>query len=341
MAATWFGRAGSVEESAVKRHGVAFRAVAAAPLIGVGPTALVRSLRCLLGGTLAVWRHMGLERPDVVLVTGGYVTVPVALAARLRSVPLVVYLPDARPGTAVRLIARVADRIATTTEAALSWLPAAKTVVTGYPVRSVVRQAERSASRARLGLSASDPVVLVFGGSQGARRLNHAVVQASESLLARTDLVHVTGSLDHESVLAARGRVPDAAARRWHVFEYLHGVDMAAALAAADLAVSRAGAATLGEYPAVGLPAVLVPLPIAGGHQAENARILVRAGAAVMVDDAALDGDRLTCEVLALLDDPTRRRAMAEAVMGLDHPDAAAAIWREVAALAQPSEART
>lgn len=315
--------------------GIPFRAVPAGPLVGVRPVAMLRHLARLVNGTWVAWRWLRRERPDAVLVTGGYVSVPMAVAARWGGVPLAVFLPDVRPGWAVRLIARLADRVATSTEAARAFLPRQRTVVTGYPVRPAVRAARRADARAGLGLAPEDVVVLVFGGSQGARRLNRAVAAAAERLLAGVVLLQIAGPRDLAAARAARDRLPATLARRLRVFEYLDGADMAAALAAADLVVCRAGAATLGELPARGLPAILVPLPIAGGHQRDNAQVLVDAGAAVLVEDAHLDGDHLTNLVTELLADPARLARMGRAARGLDRPDAAAAVWRVVAELAR------
>jgi UDP-N-acetylglucosamine--N-acetylmuramyl-(pentapeptide) pyrophosphoryl-undecaprenol N-acetylglucosamine transferase len=331
---TWLGTPDSLESRIVRGHGLTFRAITAGPLVGTGPLAFVRNALKLGAGAVQAWRAMGTARPDVAFVTGGYVSVPVAIAARLRRVPLAVYLPDVRPGQAVRLIARLADRVMVTAEAARASLPARKVVVTGYPVRPAVRAADRDASRAQLGLNPSGPVVLVFGGSQGARRINRAIMSGAERLLANSEVIHVAGARDIDNVRTAHAALaPDLAARH-HLFEYLDTGDMAAALAAADLVVSRAGAATLGEFPARGLPAILVPLPIARGHQDDNARVLAEHGAAVWLADAALEEGRLADVILDLLADPGRRAAMAMAARRLDHPAAATAIWHELVALA-------
>lgn len=316
----------------VNERQLAFRAIPAAPVVGARGLALGRNLVQLAQGTLAAWRLAATDRPAAVLVTGGYVSVPVALAARLRHIPLVVFLPDVRPGRAVALIARLADRIAVSSEAAARFFPAERTVVTGYPVREAVRHAERGAARRRLGIAGEAPVLLVFGGSQGARRLNQAVATGAARLLESTTLVHVSGPREHDAALAARAALPEKLQARYRLFPYLHDADMAAALAAADLVLCRAGAATLGELPARGLPSILVPLPIAGGHQSDNAHVLVDAGAAILVDDAALNGDRLVAEVAALLGDPATLAAMGAAAKSLDRPDAARAIWRVLAA---------
>jgi UDP-N-acetylglucosamine--N-acetylmuramyl-(pentapeptide) pyrophosphoryl-undecaprenol N-acetylglucosamine transferase len=330
VSAVWLGRAGSLEERLVSARGLVFRPLAAAPLVGVGPLGALRNLVTLARGTAQAWHAAAVDRPSAALVTGGYVSVPVALAAWLRRIPLLVYLPDVRPGRAVATIAKIADCVAVTVPEACGELPAGKCVVTGYPVRPALRAVDRAAGRAALGLAADRPVLLVFGGSQGARRLNEAVVAAAPELLGRCQVVHLTGPKDLAAVRAARGELPGELARHWHAHEYLHDAEMAAALAGSDLAVCRAGAATLGELPAVGLPAVLVPLPISGGHQAPNARVLEAAGAAEVVPDAELDGPRLLAVVGSLLGSPGRLAAMAEAMARLDRPGAAEAIWAEL-----------
>lgn len=333
-AVTWYGRAGGMEEALAARAGIAFRAVRTGAIVGRGPLGMAAGLVAIARGVRAAARDLRRERPDAVLVTGGYVSVPLAVAARLTGTPLCVYLPDIAPGRAVRLIARLADTVCVTAAAACAHLPRGRCVVTGYPVREAVRRADRADARARLGIAPDAMVVLVFGGSQGARRLNDAVAAAAAALLGRAVVVHAAGSRTHAAAAAARDALPPDLAARWHLSPFLDDTAMADALAAADLVVCRAGAAVLGELPARGLPAVLVPLPIAGGHQWDNARVLVDAGAAVAVDDAALDGARLAKVVGGLLDDPARRATMAAAARRLDHPDAAAAIGRAVVALA-------
>lgn len=331
---TWLGTATGMEAAIVADRGLRYRTVSTGPIVGASPARLALGLVRIARGTARAWRLLGRERPDAVFVTGGYVSVPVALAARLRRVPLVVYLPDVLPGRAVAAIARIADRIAVTSPDSLPHLPQGRAVATGYPVRPAVRTADRRVERERLGLGKDTTLLLVFGGSRGARRLNEAVVLAAETLLERSAILHVTGSLDHERVAAARATLPPTAAARYGVREFLDDSEMAAALAAADLAVSRAGAAVMGEYPATGLPSILVPLPIAGGHQRANAEVLMRAGAAMIVPDAELTADRLAAVVSALLDAPERLGDMSRAARGLDRPDAALGIWQVVRAAA-------
>jgi UDP-N-acetylglucosamine--N-acetylmuramyl-(pentapeptide) pyrophosphoryl-undecaprenol N-acetylglucosamine transferase len=331
---TWIGTAGSVEERLVTARGLDFRSVSAGSLVDASPARFARNSLALARGSWQAFGALGRDRPDVALVTGGYTSVPVAVAAWLRRLPLAVYLPDVVPGLAVRLIARLADRVLVTSEAARAHLPAAKVVATGYPVRAELRRAERVASRRRLGLPPDGLVLLVFGGSQGARHINQALLRLAPEVLPLAEVVHVSGRTDADAVAAAHAALPAELAARHHLYSYLDTDDMAAALAAADLVVCRAGAATLGELPARGLPAILVPLAISRRHQDANAAVLAEAGAAVWVADEELDTDRFREVLLELLADPARRQAMGEAARRLDRPEAARAIWRELERLA-------
>jgi len=333
-AVRWLGRAGGIEEALVAARGIPFEPVATGPIVGAGAFGVLASAWRMAVGTTTAWRAMRAHRPDVVLVTGGFVSVPAALAARLAHVPLAVFLPDVRPGRAVATIARLADRILVTHADALDHLPRGRATVTGYPVRPAVRSAQREDARARLGLAPDEPLLLVFGGSQGARRLNEAIAEAAPRLVARCRVLHASGPRGIQEARARHATLPAAARARYRIEPFLDEAAMADALAAADLAVCRAGASTLGELPARALPAILVPLPIAGGHQWPNARVLEQAGAAIAVPDEALDGERLATEALALLDAPERLAAMRRASAALDAPRAADDIGAALAMLA-------
>ncbi len=264
------------------------------------------------------------RRPAVVIGMGGYASVACGSAAAVLRIPLVIAEQNAVPGLANRLLSRFARISATAFQATdlrrARW--------TGNPVRSEVlavdRAAGRHAARVALGVPAGRRMVAVFGGSLGARRINDSVTAALGVWGDRGDLHvrHIAGRRDYPD-LAAADTTADESAYRLVAYED----DMATVYAAADLVVSRAGATTVAELAAVGAPAVLVPLPGApGDHQTANARRLADAGAAVIVDDAALDGERLAAEVDALLEDPDRLLAMSRAGAALARPDAARAI---------------
>ncbi len=269
-------------------------------------------------------RLVAAYRPDVLFVTGGYVCVPVTLAARLAHVPVLIYLPDMQPGLAIKFLAHFADQVAVTVPSAMDYFRPDQAVVTGYPVRGQLFERDAVEARTRLGLdikSDSPPVLLVFGGSQGAHSINQAVYENIETLLEEAQVIHISGQRDAEWTQARRASLSERLRGRYHLYAYLHE-EMVDALLAADLVVSRAGASTLGEFPAAALPAVLVPYPHAGAHQWDNAHYLVEAGAAVAIADADL-GTALVPTVLDLLADDDRRAAMRQAAQILARPDAA------------------
>lgn len=267
----------------------------------------------------------------MLFVTGGYASVPVALAAWMLRTPILVYLPDIEPGLAVRLIARLATRVAVTTADSQAYFPAGKSVVTGYPLRPEFAAVTQPAARKALGLETTEKVLLVFGGSHGARSINRAVVENLPVLLEEAQVVHLCGELDWPWVEEREDSLPSDLRARYRPFSYLH--EMGQALAAADLAVCRAGASTLGELPAFGLAAILVPYPHAWRYQRVNAEWLVSRGAAVMLEDERL-GAALVPTVRDLLRDPRRLAEMGTRSRALALPDAADHLARQLRELA-------
>lgn len=327
----YIGVRGRIDETIVPREGIAFRAISAGALRVSSPLTFAANIARLTLGALqslwVLWRF----KPDAVFATGGYASVPVGVAARALRRPLVVYLPDVTPGWAVRLLARLATNIATTSERALAHLPARKTVVAGYPVRGDFWSLDRAAARGRLGVPVDATLIVVTGASLGARAINDAVFAALPLLLPRAHVLHVTGAGDEQRAFAARDALPPELRERYIVRAYTD--DMPAAIVGADLVVTRAGASTLGELPAAGTPAILVPGEYEGWSQAPNAEFLQSEGAAVMLRNADLA--QLGTTVMSLLDDPARLASMRDAARRLARPDAARDIARlliEVAA---------
>ena len=328
--ARFFGPDTRGERHLVRGHDIPFETVPAAPLRGRSPIALARGLVRTALGVAAALRGLRQFRPNVMLSTGGYGSFPPSVAARILRLPLVVFLPDVEPGLAVKAESRLATLIAAATEAALPRLPAEKTVVSGYPVRDAFRTPRESA-RTALGWGADERVLLIAGATQGAQAINGAVWEALEQLCERARVVHITGPAASGEAEAERTALPEPLRGRYEPAPFRE--DLPALMVAADLAVMRAGASTLGELPAARLPAILVPGTFAGGHQRENARWLAERGAAVVLEEA--DIATLETHILNLLDDEERRGAMAEAAGSAGHADGAerlATILREVAA---------
>ena len=313
----WVGGEGGMEEPLVKRQGIQFQAIPAAGVHGVGIAALPRNLATITRGTFAARRILSEFKPDVMFFTGGYVAVPVALAGR--SSPSLLYVPDIEPGMALKSLASMADIIAVTTTESQKFFNK-KVYETGYPVRKDLALWDRQTASQHLGISSRSPILLVFGGSKGAHSLNVAVLNNLPALLAKFDVIHISGEQDWDIVQQARTQLPADSTARYHAVPYLH--EMGAALAAADLVVSRAGASTLGEYPLFGLPAVLVPYPHAWRYQKVNADYLSRRGAAVVLANERLN-EELLPTISVLMDNPNKLKAMRAAMFQLSHPHAA------------------
>lgn len=328
----WLGSEGGMEGDLVRRAGIPFEAVPAAGVHGVGLRALPSNLMALARGTLAARAVVARFRPAAVLLTGGYVGVPAALAARRET--KVLYVPDIEPALAARWIARRAGVIAVTTEDSRAHYPKnANVIVTGYPTRPELVPAPKAEGRAHFGLAADEPVLLVLGGSLGARSINTAIRNGLGELLEASQVIHLTGATDLPSAHARQDALPPSLQDRYRPFAFLHD-DMRWAYAAADLAIGRAGASSLGELPLFGLPAILVPYPYAWRYQKVNADYLAQRGAALVVADERLSPD-LVPTALSLLSDPGRLAAMSTAARRQASPEAAGRLADLVEAVAR------
>ena len=289
------------------------------PGLGLERRFSLRAVRALGEAFIAFWRArriIATRRPRVVVGVGGYASLPCLLAARLRwrRIPVVVHEQNAAPGLANRIAVRLGARAATS----LPGTPLRRAVLTGNPIRAEVAAVERR--------PAAPPLLAVFGGSLGARRLNDAAIDLYDRWRHRTDVAvhHVTGDRDHED---CRRRL-DGARRPADRLRYTlvrYEDDMPSLYARTTLAACRAGAVTVAELAVAAVPAVLVPLPGApGDHQTRNAEAVAAAGGAVVVPDPELDAARLDGCAHALLADPDRLAKMSNAARTLARPDAAA-----------------
>ena len=313
----WVGSEGGIEESLVKRQEIPFQSIPAAGVHGVSPLMLPRNFFKLARGVLAAYGILNDFKPDVLFFTGGYVAAPMAFAGR--SVPSLLYVPDIEPGMAIKSMARFAQIIAVTTEQSQKFFNK-QVYETGYPLRPDLALWNRQTAHQHLGISGKLPVVLVSGGSKGAHSINMAVLGNLRALLEKCELIHLSGEGDWQIVQSTREQLPVELASRYHAMSYLH--EMGAALAAADLVVSRAGASSLGEFPLFALPAILVPYPHAWRYQKVNADYLTRRGAAILLPDNRLN-DELLVTLTVLLDNPNKLKAMRAAMFELSHPRAA------------------
>jgi UDP-N-acetylglucosamine--N-acetylmuramyl-(pentapeptide) pyrophosphoryl-undecaprenol N-acetylglucosamine transferase len=336
----WIGSSEGLERRAAEEASIPFVAI---------PTGKLRrylSLRNLTDagriplGVLAARRALAAFRPDVVLSTGGFVSVPAVVAAR-GIAPVLTHEQTAILGLANRINARFADVLAVShsqTELLARRLHH-RVVVTGNPIRVGLTAGDHSRGLQFLGFEASMPVVYVTGGARGASPLNQRIAALLPGILDQAQIVHQTGppsaNADASNLSQVRESLPKAVRHRYHVVEFL-GDELPDIYAIADLVVGRAGAGTIAELAYIGLPAILVPLPGArGDEQSLNAQVLGDVGAAVVIAQQDATPERLQAEILALLDDPERRARMASAARTVARPDAAARLAEELLSLAR------
>lgn len=300
----------------------------------------------LVVGTAQAMAHLKSFSPQVVLGTGGYVTGPVGLAAKVLRLPLVLQEQNAYPGITTRTLARFATVVFTGQPEAVGRLRRCPRVVySGNPIREDFLRASRRDGISHFCLAEGIVTVLLTGGSQGAKRINDAVISVFDKLLAcqKAQFVWLTGKREFARVqkeirLGNTGTIPEEGIRTGNFRILPFTQKMPLAMAAADLLVGRAGAITLAEATALGLPLILVPYPYsAENHQEKNARALEAAGAAVVIRDSELDGVRLYQTILRLLEDPSRPRSMGEASKKRGKPGAAREIARQLLEIASRS----
>lgn len=334
LTVVWAGTAGSLEQRVAGGELIPFRAIATGKLRRAGNPLLMltpanaRDMARVPAGVLQARGAVREFGPDAVLATGGYVAIPVGLAARWCGVPLVVHEQTTRLGLANRVLAGRATVMAVSSESTLPLLPPparAAAVVTGNPVRAEVLGGNAGKAAAALGwagLAPGLPVVYVTGGAQGSAQVNGAVAGILPWLLERANVICQCGAAAVTAMREAAGRLPAALVARYLVTGFI-GAELPDVLALADVVVSRSGAGTIAELTALGKPAVLIPLPTsAGDEQRHNARHLAACGAAVALD-GEVTPEALTAALGPLLADPRYRAAIAAGARAQGRPDAA------------------
>jgi UDP-N-acetylglucosamine--N-acetylmuramyl-(pentapeptide) pyrophosphoryl-undecaprenol N-acetylglucosamine transferase len=316
---TFVGTAQGIEARVLPREGLTLDVIRSAGLKGKSIASVIRGASLLPLSALDAWRVLSRRRPNVVIGLGGYSSAPVVMLGALRGIPTMVMEQNAIPGFSNRRLAALVKAAAVTYEESIPFF-GSKAFVSGNPVRSEFFEEAHDQQISPPGAAR----VLVFGGSQGAHAINMAMVEAAPRLAAaagRLAITHQTGERDLEMVRDGYRRTGLQA----RVEPFIYNMDRE--MKAADIVVARAGATTLAELAAAGRTAILVPLPTAtDDHQRKNAEAFVRHGAAVMVEQKQLSGERLADELFALANDPERRRSIAAAARRLARPGAAGAI---------------
>ena len=326
------GTADGVESELAVEADLPYSTIAARALRGRNLLSKLLSIGATATGVFDALALMLRYRPHSVFLTGGYVSAPVGVAAWLAGRPIVLLQPDIEPGWTLRALAPLASRICVTHQRSTERYRHGKTVVTGYPVRPGFADLDKPMARAYFQLNGG-PALLITGAVRGARRINDCVADHLEQWLSQTQLIHISGPNDFARLSTLRDALPPKLQSRYRLYAYM-SEEMPLAMAACDLAISRAGASVMGEYPAAGLPAVLAPIGEAGGHQRDNAELLADAGAAVMIDNEDIP-EQLLGLVTALLADRDRLQSMHDAMLALRQADAARRIAEVIVAVAK------
>jgi UDP-N-acetylglucosamine--N-acetylmuramyl-(pentapeptide) pyrophosphoryl-undecaprenol N-acetylglucosamine transferase len=326
----FIGTSRNLERKVVEREGFRLAAIGVQPVMGGGMRKALKGLSTLPRSIAQAISLLRRPRAGLVIGIGGYTSPPVLMAAWLLRIPRALVEPNACPGMANRVLSPWADRVFVAFDPTAARFPPGKTRVVGTPVRRGFFEQERAGGKTE----EAHRTLLIFGGSQGARAINRAVIEALpqfRALQPPVTIIHQTGETDHAEVQEAYKKAGVVA----QVVPFLF--DMPAALHAADLVIARAGAVTVAELTACGKPSILVPLPQAiHAHQLRNADLLANAGAAVLIHQSQLTGSMLADTVGRMLHDQDRLREMGERSRALGRLDAAERIVQECRVLLAP-----
>lgn len=312
----FIGTPNGMESKIIPEEGFKFSSI---PVAGLKRKFTLDNIRILAQATGSLFKAKSILnqfKPDIVIGTGGYVCGPILMAAALSGIPTLVQEQNVIPGVTNKILNRVVDKVALGYEEARSRFPKPeKCVYTGNPIRPDVISAQRAESRKRLGIASDAFMVLITGGSRGARTINRAMIGVHKHFKENSDicLYHVTGSLEYDKIVQELG-VTDGKSygKSSRIIKYEY--DMPSALAAADLIICRAGAVSLAELAARELPSILIPYPYAAGdHQTFNARVFVKAEAAKMIVDKYVTEKELIQDIDDLRQQPGTLEWMSEA----------------------------
>ena len=328
----YVGTAGSMEEELSEKAGLRFKPIRVKGMPRkLDKRSLIAAWNLLLG-VLDSKKVINEERPDMVIGTGGYVSGPISFVAGLSKIPLLIHEQNAFPGITNKLLSRLADKVLLTyPESAKYFRYPERTVVTGNPIRKDITGVDKIEAKKTLGIEASKPFVLSFGGSGGQRSLNDAILDILTSGLLGGDiqLLHVTGNRHHEGFIDKLKDTGFNDNKNVRIEPYFH--QMPLALNAADIVITSGGAITLAEVSAVGAPSILIPKAYtAENHQEYNARAFESAGASTMILEKDLNGKILAEKLLMILRDREILERMANCSRSLGKPDASDKIVQEI-----------
>lgn len=319
----YYGSLRGQEASLCRRLDFPFQGFPSEPIYSIKHPRGWRAAARLLKASAMVYRVFGRYRPDAVFSTGGYSSAPVIRAAAMRRIPYVIHEQNAVPGRSNRLAARGARAVATTFHAAEAHFPKSRVTRTGLPIRHELRQ--RALER-KLPMDAYPLRMLVVGGSQGAASINEAAIAVAARSVRDLRWLHLTGPKHFEMMFQTYEKLGIGSI--YQVKAFLEGSEMADAYSDTSIVIGRAGAGTISELAAFGLPSVLIPYPHAqANHQVHNAREIESIGAAIVMEQSQLEPATLESAMLKWIDVAAARESAREALMGWDVPEAAERIW--------------
>jgi UDP-N-acetylglucosamine--N-acetylmuramyl-(pentapeptide) pyrophosphoryl-undecaprenol N-acetylglucosamine transferase len=288
-----------------------------------------------IGIISAIWKVFW-EYPDVIFSKGGYGSFPVVLAGKILGIPIIIHESDSVPGKVNLWTSKFAQKIAISYPEAVSFFPKEKTAWTGNPVRREVTRISKEGATEYLDLEPNVPVILILGGSQGARLINDAVIDALQKLIPKYQIIHQTGVDNYEDVSKmAEVLLKDSEFKsRYRPFKYLDDLAIRMSAGASDLIITRAGS-TLFEIALWGIPSIVIPITASNGnHQRKNAYTYARAGAGTVIEEANLSDDILFAEINRIMDNPENYNKMVESAKNFARPEAAHTIAEEIISIA-------
>jgi UDP-N-acetylglucosamine--N-acetylmuramyl-(pentapeptide) pyrophosphoryl-undecaprenol N-acetylglucosamine transferase len=328
----WVGSRSGMEANLLSRYQFPYTSISAAGMHGIDLKRLPKNSLELING----WREsraiLKQFNPDVIFYTGGYVGVPMAIAAR--KIPSVVFIPDIEPGFALKIITRLTNSIAVSTRASLPFIHRKELVrITGYPLRKEIKEWTQKKGRNHFNIPENAKALFVYGGSKGARSINQALTPILGKLLDHMHVIHLTGEDNWEDFQKDPNVRKSLKSQKYHLFPFLHA-DMGAAFSAADLVVCRAGASTIGELPFFGLPAILIPYPHAWRYQYQNATFLATNGGAEIIRDENLSHE-LFGKIMQIFNDEKKINLMKKKMQLISVEGASHSIAKQILEVGQ------
>lgn len=331
----WIGMKKSQEERFAERNNIPFKGISGGKLRRYFSWQNFFDFFKIPLGFIQAFFIIKKFKPDIVFGKGGYVSLSVVLASKLLGIPVLIHESDVFPGLTNRFLASFVDKIAITFAETKKYFTRYKDklILTGNPIRPEILSANKKRGYRILGLDYGKPVILVIGGSQGAVKLNEVLVKALPDLLKKYQIIHLTGEKNIKEVLknVALLKIEKNQIKNYHPYPFLLGEKIGDALICADLIISRAGSNTLSEIAALNKPSILIPYPYgSGGHQIENAKVFQRKGAAVLIEEAELNKNRLIEEINRLFSNREKLESMILKTFSLSHLEANQKIIKEI-----------